>query len=376
MQLALREMKRAKVRFGLLGGAVGLLIFLILFQQALLNGLITDFIGAVDNSDSPALVMNDQARANVEGSFLLPDQAAAVTQVEGVGDSALVGQNTFTAETTVEVEALDVVVFGHPLDGLGGPTELSAGRRPTTDFEAVASSNDAAKGFDLGDVVTIVGQDANIEITVVGHAENVRWSVAPTLFASFETFDAAIRAVNPDAQLVLPSFVAVAPADGVSLDALTDRIDAEVPGVESFTRQEAVDQNPGVAGTSQSFQIILTLAFIVVVVVVGFFFLILTVQKSKSLTLLRAIGSPRSYLVKNLLAQIVLVLALGSVIGLGLTLLVLAVAPSGDVTVAVNPATVVTTLVGITVLSIIGGIGAIRRVLRIDPIEAINPGGA
>ena len=139
-------MLRAKVRFGLLGGAVGLLIFLILFQQALLNGLITDFIGAVDNSNSPVLVMNDQARANVEGSFLLPDQAAAVTEVEGVGDSALVEQNTFTAETTVEPEALDVVVFGHPLGGLGGPSELSAGRRPTGDFEAVASANDASKG--------------------------------------------------------------------------------------------------------------------------------------------------------------------------------------------------------------------------------------
>ena len=319
--------------------------------------------------------MNDQARANVEGSFLLPDQAAAVTGVEGVGESALVGQNTFTAETTVEPEALDVVVFGHPLDGLGGPSELSAGRRPTDDFEAVASANDASKGFDLGDVVTIVGEDRDVEITVVGHAENTRWSVAPTLFVSFETFDAAIRAVKPQAQVVLSSFVAVAPEDGVSLDVLTDRIDADVEGVESFTRQEAVDQNPGVAGTSQSFNIILTLAFIVVVVVVGFFFLILTVQKSKSLTLLRAIGSPRSYLVKNLLAQIVLVLALGSIIGLALTFFVLAVAPSGDVTVAVNPVTVVSSLIGITVLSIIGGIGAIRRVLKIDPIEAINPGG-
>ena len=43
MFLALREIRRAKVRFGLLIAAVGLLVFLILIQQALQNGLLTAF---------------------------------------------------------------------------------------------------------------------------------------------------------------------------------------------------------------------------------------------------------------------------------------------------------------------------------------------
>ena len=177
-------------------------------------------------------------------------------------------------------------------------------------------------------------------------------------------------------QVVLPSMMAVRAADGVNLDTLTDRIDAAVPGVEALTRDETVDQNPGVAGTRQSFQLILALAFLVVVVVVGFFFLILTVQKSKSLTLLRAIGSPRSYLIKNLLAQIGLVLAAGAAIGVVLTLGLLALAPTGDVSISLEPTTVIATLVGIAVLSMLGGIAAIRRVLNIDPIAATVPGGA
>ena len=52
MFLALKEMRRAKVRFGLLAGAVGLLVFLILFQQALLTGLINQFIGAIKHQKS------------------------------------------------------------------------------------------------------------------------------------------------------------------------------------------------------------------------------------------------------------------------------------------------------------------------------------
>ena len=56
MFLALNEMRRARTRFGLLIGAVALLVFLILFQQTLQNGLITSFVGALRNQSAPALV--------------------------------------------------------------------------------------------------------------------------------------------------------------------------------------------------------------------------------------------------------------------------------------------------------------------------------
>mgnify|MGYP001552343168 CR=1 FL=1 len=89
MLLAVREITRAKTRFALLTGAIGLLVFLILFQQGLLGGLVTDFIGAVDNQRSPVLVFNEQARRYVEASFMTPEQA---------GD-AIKGRPTLKAKT-------------------------------------------------------------------------------------------------------------------------------------------------------------------------------------------------------------------------------------------------------------------------------------
>ena len=98
MLLATREIARAKVRFGLLAGAVGLLVFLILFQQALFGGLVQGFIGAIQNQGSPVLVYGDQARRNIEGSFLRPEQVEAVGGVEGVAEAVAVGQSTYTVE--------------------------------------------------------------------------------------------------------------------------------------------------------------------------------------------------------------------------------------------------------------------------------------
>ncbi len=366
--LALREITRAKLRFGLLSGAVGLLVFLILFQQALLGGLVTAFIGAIDNQDSPILVFNDQARQSVEASFLRADQVDAVAGVEGVAASAPIGENTYTVEAGGQ--RVDGVLFGYPLGGeLGAPTTLTEGRLPERPGEAVASAADAADGFDIGDTVRIVGQDGPV-IQIVGLARDLQWSVAPTMFVDYSTFEAAQRAVNPAARAILPSVVAVRPADGVDPGTLTDRIDAQVDGVEALTNDEAVSGSPGVAAVNQSFSIILGLAFLVVTVVVAFFFLILTVQKAKPLTLLRAIGAPSSYLVKNLLVQIVLVMAAGIAIGIGLVLLVRTATGGLSIAVTLEPSTVIPTIAGLTVLALLGGVAAVRRVLRIEPIRA------
>lgn len=369
MLLATREIARSKVRFGLLAGAVGLLVFLILFQQALFGGLVQGFIGALENQDSPVLVYNEQARRNVEGSFLVPEQIEALSAVEGVEQAVAIGEATYTVEAGGEL--VDGVLFGYPLDagGLGAPTTLTEGRLPEAPNEAVASSADAAEGFDIGDTVRIAA-DGGPEIDVVGLAEDLRFSVAPTLFVDYSTFEDAQRAVNPNAQAVLPSIAAVRPADGADPAELAARINGEVDGVEALTNEEAIDSAPGVSAVNQSFQIILALAFGVVTLVVAFFFLILTVQKAKPLTLLRAVGAPSGYLIRNLVVQILFVMGTGIAIGIGLVLAVRPISTGGAIELDLEPSTVIPTIIGLTVLALIGSIGAIRRVLRIDPIRA------
>ena len=90
--LAGKEVKRAKLRFGLLSGAVGLLVFLILFQQALLGSLLLSFTGALENQSGTVLVFSEEARKNVSGSVILPPQQAQIAAVDGVGASRPAGR--------------------------------------------------------------------------------------------------------------------------------------------------------------------------------------------------------------------------------------------------------------------------------------------
>jgi putative ABC transport system permease protein len=358
---------RAKLRFGLLSGAVGLLVFLILFQQALFGSLLLSFTGALENQSGTVLVYSAQARKNVAGSVILPSQQTAVEAVDGVGAAAPLGEATLTIEAGGRETTTSV--FGFQPGGPGAPTRLVEGRLPTTAGEAVASKEDASKGFDVGRSVTSVNGD--VQVQIVGLTEQSRYSVSPTLFATFDGYTALRKAANPDATAVLPSVLALTPAPGVSTSELANRINEQVEGVDALTRTAAVAESPGVSATQTSFQLILALAMVVVALVIGFFFLIITVQKLPSLVLLRAVGASTGYLMKAILTQIGVVVAGGIVIGVVLTYASVAAASAG-LPVSIDVGTSAVLVVAVILLALLGSVFTLVRVARLDPADVVS----
>jgi len=381
VRLAFREILRARLRFGLLAGAVGLLVFLILFQSTLLSTLLSFFSGALETQSGQVVVYSEDARKNPEGSILPLATVDAVAAVPGVEQAGPFGVDTMTARAGGD--ELDVALLGYELDGPGAPTRLVSGRLPKTDGEGVASDIDADRGFAIGDTVRIIGPDGRYPITIVGLSEKARFSVQPGVFVSYPTFEEASRVKNPDALAILPSMVLADPAPGVSPSTLADRITRQVTvsapsgqtiGVEALDRATAVSSLPGVAAVTTSFNIVQGLAFVVVTLVVGIFFVILTVQKAAALTLLRAIGAGTGELIRTLLVQVVVVMV--AAIGVGAFFLFVASLASGqDFPISFDPMVVITRGAVLLALALIASLAAIRRVLRIDPIAATVPAG-
>lgn len=370
MRLALREMRRAKVRFGLVMAAVGLLVFLILFQQTLQDGLLTAFVGAIRNQSAPVLVYSVDGRRNLQGSVITPPVEAAITGADGVGRSARLGQGTFTAE--VGGEQSDVVLLGYEVEGLGSPTTLTAGRLPEGDGEAVANEADAELGLAIGDTVRL--EPGGLEITVVGQARDVNLQATPTLFTTYDTYVAAVRSVNPDARDPLPNAIAVEPASGTSAAQVAAAVNAADPDADALPRDEAADETPGVAQVRQSFQVIFLLYALVVPLVTGLFFLIITFQKAGALTLLHAIGAPSRRLVAALLAQVLIVMVAGIAVGIALYA-PLSVQRIGAIPLRFQTAAVLGWSGLLLALGVPSSLFSARRVLQIDPIEATTGSG-
>jgi putative ABC transport system permease protein len=243
------------------------------------------------------------------------------------------------------------------------------GRLPTADGEAVASELNAPDGFDIGDVVRV--EPDGVEITVVGLARDVNFSVTPTLFTSYATWEQAKGTLNPDAPTVQPSAVVVDPAPNLSADELAERIGRAVPRTDPLTRAQAEARSPGVAEVRSSFSLIIGLLWFVVLLTTGLFFLILTVQKTGPLTVLRAMGASGGKLISALIIQVVVVMIGGVVVGVGLFVGAAQAAGTG-LDLRVEPMPVLRTSVLLVVLALVGtAFGALRRIRRIDPAAAV-----
>lgn len=377
MYVALRELRRAKLRFGLLTGAVGLLVFLILFQQTLLSSLVGAITGVIEAQSGEVLVLAADARGQLDASVLDPDTVGEVAAVDGVEEAAAWRIATFSARTAASEQLTDVAVVGHDVGGPGAPERLTDGRAAGTDGEAVGPTGYEDDGIAIGEVVRLAGTD--IELEIVGLADGLEYSVQPALFVTAATFEAAVLAGSPDAPFVPVNAVAVtlapaAPGDDVAV--AQGRIEDGVPGTRALTRQEAADAVPGVDAIGQSFAVILLLAFAVVGLVTGIFFLILTVQKAEALTLLRAVGASTRDVVTPLLVQVVLVTVGGVLVGTALLAAAAAAGSGGGLAIRVDPGLVAGTGTGVLVLGLLASLAAVRRVLAIEPFEVTTTGNA
>ena len=120
MFLALHEIRRGLVRFGLLAMAIGLLLFLVLFQQALQDGLLTSFVGALRNQSAPVLVYAIDSQRTLQGSVLTPDLESAILAVDGVGEHGRLGRERSRPSSTTRRRRTP---------RSSGPTTSSASRR-------------------------------------------------------------------------------------------------------------------------------------------------------------------------------------------------------------------------------------------------------
>ena len=355
------EVRRAKLRFGLLTAAVSLLVFLVLLLTTLSGALVGSLTGALQGLQAQGLVYASSARDNIAASRLDPAAADAVAAVPGVAAVGSVG--TFTTRADLAGTVGDLQVFGFEPGAPGAPGGLSSGRLPEAAGEAAVDGG----GVAIGDTIAL--EPTGIELTVVGLLRGAQFNALPTAYVPLATYADALNAANPGLPFVPINAVAFDVADGAQPADVAAAVTGTVPDAVGYTVDEAVAKIPGISSITQSFGILVGLTFIIGIVVIGFFFLILTVQKLKSFTLLRAIGASTRSLAGTVAVQITLGVIVASVIAVVLTLLAVQGLNTG-IPVRLDPTGIVVTVLAVLAFSLLAGLLSIRRIVRIDPSTA------
>lgn len=362
MFLATAELRRSVGRFTLLGGAIGLLVLLLLFFQAVAGALTSGLTGAFESAQAQVWVYDDTSRLNPQASILDEAVVAEITDVDGVAAASPVTYTVF------EVDGDPTAVVAVEPDSPALPPEVSGGRMLASSGEGIAAGGFGTDGpsgtLDL----------AGVSVEVVGQAQGATFNILPTLYTTRDTV-AEATAARAGAPIPLPpNVVAVAIDDDADPTEVATAITAAVSGVTAVDRAEAIANLPGAGDITRSFGILYVLLYLVVAIVTAVFFQILTVQKRDALVLLRAVGARPSDLVVPVLAQVVVVVGLAVAIGAG--------AAAGLLTAAqdtfgsqLDPATVATSSLAILALGIVAGLWSVQRILRIEPVEAVRTGG-
>jgi putative ABC transport system permease protein len=362
VNLALTEMKRAKLRFGLLTAAVALLVFLIVFLSSLSGALLRSFTGALESLPADGLVYSETSRANVQASRLDPSVTGDVADVEGVaavGPLAVLSANATVNGTPDELQLIGVTP-GSPSQ----PDGLRTGRFPASPTEVAVDASQAT--VVLGDTIRVNGSQTDLVVT--GTLVGTQFGT-DTAWMTTAGYEALLVELNPGLSAVPINAVAFTVEDGADAVAVAAQVQQAVDGTQVLERSAAIAAIPGVESVSQTFGLLVGITYVIGVVVVGFFFLILTVQKLRTFTLLRASGASTRSLAGSVTGQITAVILIASAIAVALAWGALQGLSTG-LPVSIDPMTTSGVVAAVLLASLGAGLLSVRRIAKLDPASA------
>lgn len=378
MFLALRELRFARARFGLMGGVIALIAILMVLLSGLSSGLVNDGVSGLKSMPATAFAFNEGTKTDNAFSRSVVDesQAEAWRGQPGVEDVTLMGATMMNGATDDGTQ-VDLSLFGVESGSFLAP-EIGEGRASSAPNEIVVSTTGADEGLELGSVVTL--DRIGTELTVVGYTPgqatfgHVTIAYVPLPTWQYITGgDAApgtpTEADVASAQRDTASTVALLAEDGADIDFAAGD---EAAGTVTSSLKESFGASPGYSAETLTLQMIQVFLYAICALVVGAFFTVWTVQRKHELAVLRAIGASTAYLLRDGLAQAAVILigftALGVLAGLGMGSALSGTAmPFALEAAPIGLATALTIFLGL-----IGAAAAIIRISRVDPLAALG----
>lgn len=377
MFLALRELSFAKGRFSLMGAVIALISVLTVILSGLSSGLVNDGVSGLKALPATAFAFDEGTKTDNAFSRSVVDheQIQSWRGQEGVAEAAPMGSSMMNA-TSDSGKQVDLAFFGIEPDSFLAP-EVSEGEQVGPVAGVVVSETARDEGIDLGTVLTLDRIDT--ELTVIGFTQgqatfgHVDIAYLPLatwqLIAAGQAPAGTPTAENIDAlDFELASVVALRAANGHSIDLAAG--DA-LAGTTSMPLTESFNASPGYQAETMTLSMIQVFLYAICALVVGAFFSVWTIQRRHEIAVLRAIGAPVRFLLRDGLAQAALLLILFTAVGLAAGVGLGAAMPAG-MPFALEYGPVMTAALMTILLGLVGAAVSIVRIARIDPLTALG----
>ncbi|HCW7413010.1 TPA: ABC transporter permease, partial [Staphylococcus aureus] len=297
MFLAWNEIRRKKLKFGLIIGVLTMISYLLFLLSGLANGLINMNKEGIDKWQADAIVLNKDANQTVQQSvFNKKDIENKYKKQATLKQTGEIVSNGHQKD--------NVLVFGVEKSSFLVPS-LIEGHKATKDNEVLADETLKNKGFKIGDTLSLSQSDEKLHI--VGFTESAKYNASPVIF----TNDATIAKINP--RLTGDKINAVVVRDTNWKD---KKLNQEL---EAVSINDFIENLPGYKPQNLTLNFMISFLFVISATVIGIFLYVMTLQKTSLFGILKAQGFTNGYLANVVISQTLILALFGTAFGLLLT---------------------------------------------------------
>lgn len=349
MFLAWNEIRRNKLKFGLIIGVLTMISYLLFLLSGLANGLINMNKEGIDKWQADAIVLNKDANQTVQQSvFNKKDIENKYKKQATLKQTGEIVSNGHQKD--------NVLVFGVEKSSFLVPS-LIEGHKATKDNEVLADETLKNKGFKIGDTLSLSQSDEKLHI--VGFTESAKYNAPPVIF----TNDATIAKINP--RLTGDKINAVVVRDTNWKD---KKLNQEL---EAVSINDFIENLPGYKPQNLTLNFMISFLFVISATVIGIFLYVMTLQKTSLFGILKAQGFTNGYLANVVISQTLILALFGTAFGLLLTGVTGAFLPDA-VPVKFDVLTLLVFAIVLMIVSVLGSLFSILTIRKIDPLKAIG----
>ncbi|HCZ9757824.1 ABC transporter permease [Staphylococcus aureus] len=349
MFLAWNEIRRNKLKFGLIIGVLTMISYLLFLLSGLANGLINMNKEGIDKWQADAIVLNKDANQTVQQSvFNKKDIENKYKKQATLKQTGEIVSNGHQKD--------NVLVFGVEKSSFLVPS-LIEGHKATKDNEVLADETLKNKGFKIGDTLSLSQSDEKLHI--VGFTESAKYNASPVIF----TNDATIAKINP--RLTGDKINAVVVRDTNWKD---KKLNQEL---EAVSINDFIENLPGYKPQNLTLNFMISFLFVISATVIGIFLYVMTLQKTSLFGILKAQGFTNGYLANVVISQTLILALFGTAFGLLLTGVTGAFLPDA-VPVKFDVLILLVFAIVLMIVSVLGSLFSILTIRKIDPLKAIG----
>ena len=377
MFIALRDLSYAKGRFLLMGLVVALVAFLTALLSGLASGLIKNNISGLIELDVTHLAFEYNNKPSYRNSMIDREMWEGWRDVEGVIQAEPLGHIMFNARMMNDAPLDDVVLWGIEPGSFLEPEVIEGEGLGRIENGVIIAELLVERGLKLGDHFIL--DRVLTELEVVGIVAEYNIGHVPIIYTPLRKWQEATYGPPggpppgeklPDILYDYASIIALQLAPDIDPQTM-EAADID-QGTLTIDKPAAYEASSGYKEEIMTVRLIQVFLIVISAIVIGAFFTVWTIQRTREIGLVKALGGSNWYLLRDAMGQVLILMVAATLVGTLISLWAGQRFAEAGSSFVLDLGTIFASGCLLIVAGVVGSALSVGLITKVDPIIALG----